>query len=69
MINVCNHQEDFTMKSKSWNCFAKYHGKNAPNGVGANAKRIARTASLQGNCILNARQMYDHLSQKESEVR
>lgn len=54
---------------KSWNYFETAHGKNAPDGVGANAKRVARRASLQGTCILTAEEMYSYLSGNDSQVK
>lgn len=63
------HEQDFGIKLISYNFFATSHGKSICDGVGAAAKRIARKASKQGVQILNAKQMYDYLSEKDSTVR
>ena len=45
------------------------HGRSAPDGIGAATKRSARRAALQGVCILNPKQMYDHLSSTDFDIK
>lgn len=68
-INLCFHAKDFGIKIVSYNFFATSHGKSVCDGIGAVIKRTVRKDALQGAHILNAKQMYDHLSAHESAVR
>ncbi|XP_058803484.1 uncharacterized protein LOC131671234 [Phymastichus coffea] len=67
--NLCYHEKDFGLKIVSYNFFATSHGKSACDGIGAVVKRIARKASKQRVQILNAKQMHDYLSTKESKIK
>ena len=65
MINICYHIKDFGLEVVSYNFFSTSHGKNACEGVGAAAKKVARRASIQqttSNHILNSTQMYNYLN-------
>ena len=69
LINVCYHGKDFGLVSVSDNLFMTSHGKNAPDGIGAASIRSERRGALQSICILNAQQIYDHLSSTDSDIK
>lgn len=65
---MCHFANDFGLILLEHNFFTTGHGKNNPDGVGARAKQDARKASLQGAMILDAKQMHEYLSKKDSNI-
>lgn len=55
-------------KSLTWNFSEKAHGKGAPDGVGATAKRIADTAVQRGKDLKTPEQFYDILIKQKSTI-
>ena len=60
-INVCHHEEDFTMKC-TWSFFVTTHCKSPCDCIGGTVKRLTSIASLHrttNNHILAASAMFD----------
>jgi hypothetical protein len=66
--NLCNMEKDFGVHAE-WNFFATCHGKGPCDAVGGVLKRNAARASLQGQVITTAQELYTWaISKPDSKV-
>lgn len=66
-VNLSYHEEDFGVAGE-WHFSTTSHGKGASDGLGGNIKRNARLASIRGETISNAKQLYRHLTNKNTII-
>lgn len=71
-MNLCHHYEDFNLHAE-WHFFATAHGKGPSDGLGGTLKREARKASLRGDKISTAEELYEWADawskQKEHSIK